>query len=42
MISSNSAILKDEWDVIIRPQRNWWDLRLGDLWRYRDLIQLLV
>ncbi|MDP1715400.1 MAG: ABC transporter permease [Anaerolineales bacterium] len=42
MTASNSAILKDEWDLIIRPQRNWWDLHLDDLWRYRDLIQLLV
>jgi lipopolysaccharide transport system permease protein len=31
-----------EWDLIIRPQRNWWELRLGELWRYRDLIRLLV
>lgn len=42
MTSNNSAISKEEWDIIIRPQRNWWDLRLGELWRYRDLIQLLV
>ncbi len=42
MTSSNTAISKDEWDIIIRPQRNWWDLHLADLWRYRDLIQLLV
>ncbi len=33
---------QQEWDLIIRPQRPWWDLRLGELWRYRDLIQLLV
>ena len=31
-----------EWDMIIRPQREWWNLHLDDLWRYRDLIQLLV
>jgi lipopolysaccharide transport system permease protein len=30
------------WSLIIRPQRAWWDLRLGELWRYRDLIKLLV
>jgi len=28
--------------MIIRPQRAWWDLRLGELWRYRDLVRLLV
>ena len=30
------------WDIVIRPQRAWWDLRLDDLWRYRDLIRLMV
>lgn len=34
--------VKEEWDLIIRPQRPWWDLRLGELWRYRDLIGLWV
>jgi lipopolysaccharide transport system permease protein len=32
----------DEWDTIIRPQRAWWDLRLEELWHFRDLIGLLV
>lgn len=31
-----------EWDMIIHPQRVWWDLHLGELWQYRDLIRLLV
>ncbi len=31
-----------EWDMIIEPQRNWLDLRLGELWRYRDLVTLFV
>jgi lipopolysaccharide transport system permease protein len=30
------------WDLVIEPQRSWWDLRLGELWRYRDLIWLFV
>lgn len=33
---------QENWSLIIRPQRAWWDLRLGELWRYRDLIKLLV
>lgn len=33
---------QQEWDLIIQPQRPWWDLRLQELWRYRDLIQLFV
>lgn len=28
--------------MIIRPQRAWWDLRLGELWQYRDLVMLFV
>ena len=30
------------WDLIIEPRRAWWDLRLGQVWRYRDLIMLFV
>jgi lipopolysaccharide transport system permease protein len=32
----------DYWTMVIRPQRAWWDLRLSDLWRYRDLIRLMI
>jgi lipopolysaccharide transport system permease protein len=42
MASNHILNPNNEWDMIIRPQRAWWDLRLGDLWRYRDLIWLLV
>lgn len=31
-----------DWDLVIEPRRAWWDLRLGQLWRYRDLIKLFV
>jgi lipopolysaccharide transport system permease protein len=35
--------LPDEaWDMIIQPQRNLLDLRVGELWRYRDLVMLFV
>jgi lipopolysaccharide transport system permease protein len=30
------------WDLIIRPKRKWWDVGLGDIWDYRDLLVLLV
>lgn len=33
---------QENWSLIIRPQRAWWDLHLGDLWRYRDLVWLFV
>lgn len=32
----------EEWSLILRPQRSWLDLRLGELWQYRDLILLFV
>jgi lipopolysaccharide transport system permease protein len=31
-----------QWDLIIRPHRRWFDMRLGELWRYRDLVMLFV
>ncbi len=31
-----------DWTMVIRPKRPWLDLRLGELWRARDLVQLLV
>jgi lipopolysaccharide transport system permease protein len=40
---NNTIITEDEdWDLIIRPKRAWWDLRLDQVWRYRDLILLFV
>ena len=32
----------EQWDMIIEPQRNILDLRLGELWKYRDLVMLFV
>lgn len=31
-----------DWSLVIRPQRGLFDLRLGELWNYRDLIGLFV
>ena len=33
---------KKDWDLIIRPKTQWFDLHLADLWRYRDLTMLFV
>ena len=33
---------REEWDLIIQPKRAWWDLRIKQVWRYRDLILLFV
>ena len=32
----------NNWDLIIVPKTGWFDLHLGDLWRYRDLVFLFV
>lgn len=42
MASQELQTSQETWDLVIRPQRAWWDLRLGDLWKYRDLIRLMV
>jgi len=31
-----------DWTLIIRPRTGWLDLRLTDMWRYRDLVMLFV
>lgn len=33
---------QEHWSLIIRPQRNPFSLRLGELWFYRDLVLLFV
>jgi lipopolysaccharide transport system permease protein len=35
-------VREDEWTKIIRPVSGWFDIHLGELWRYRDLIMLFV
>jgi lipopolysaccharide transport system permease protein len=33
---------EEDWTTVIHPKRPWWDLGLGELWQYRDLITLWV
>jgi lipopolysaccharide transport system permease protein len=43
MIDTNNLPLPDDdWTLIIQPQRHLLDLRLGELWQYRDLVMLFV
>ena len=43
MASVSQAKMKEgDWTLIIRPQRRWLDLRLDELWQYRDLTMLFV
>lgn len=32
----------DQWDEIILPKRNLLDLHLGEIWKYRDLLKMLI
>ena len=44
MISTpeSSNLEPERWDMVIGPQRSLFDLRLRELWRYRDLVMLFV
>lgn len=33
---------ENHWTKVIRPRSGWFDLRIAELWRYRDLILLFV
>ena len=37
-----SKTIDENWTMIIRPQRRWLDLRLGELWQARELVMLFV
>lgn len=41
-MQKNIASQNEEWDMVIQPQRRLLDLRLGELWHYRDLVMLFV
>ena len=34
--------LKNNWDIVITPNKKLFDIHLGDLWRYRNLIGIFV
>jgi len=36
------SFAKEQWDLEIKPQNNLFELHLADVWRYRDLLGLLV
>lgn len=42
MNPTSEIIDNENWTMVIRPQRRWYDFHLGDLWKYRDLIRLFV
>lgn len=42
MTSGPGAQVDADFDTVILPHRGWFDWRLGQLWRYRDLVTLFV
>lgn len=36
------AQTEENWSLIIKPKSNWWDLKLGEIWDYRDLVWIFV
>ncbi len=42
MKTDQAAKIDDRWDLIIRPKTGWFDIRLGELWTYRDLVVMFV
>lgn len=41
-VPAHSAAADEGWTSVITPHRGWFDWRLRQLWRYRDLISLFV
>lgn len=40
--TTQSLQSEENWTEIISPKKSWFDLRLNELWRYRDLVILFV
>lgn len=40
--AANADATEENWTMVIRPQRNLFDLRWGELWQARDLVKLFV
>ncbi len=39
---NNNTEQEEDWDLVIEPQNNLLDLKLREVWRYRDLLMLFV
>lgn len=39
---TNRVEIEEHWDLVIEPKSNWYDLRLGEILRYKDLLFLFV
>ena len=34
--------MQEDWNIVIKPEKKWFDFKLKELWSYRDLIILFV
>jgi len=41
-MSENAQLDHETWTEIIEPQGKWYDLKLREVWQYRDLIQIFI
>lgn len=41
-LNASTALDQEQWTEVIEPRTSLLDLRLGDVWRYRDLVMLFV
>lgn len=41
-MTTTKDIADQQWDLVIGPKDKWYDLRLAELWDYRDLIVIFV
>jgi lipopolysaccharide transport system permease protein len=42
MQTTTSKTENENWDLVIQPKSNWYDLRLAEIFRYKDLLLLFV
>jgi lipopolysaccharide transport system permease protein len=41
-LNTNTLVQEENWTEVIEPRTDLFDLRLGEVWRYRDLVMLFV
>ncbi len=42
MTENTPNTISENWSMIIKPKRHWFDINLKELWQYRDLVALFV
>ncbi len=42
MTDNSKQTVEEHWDLIVKPKSKWYDLRLNEIFRYKDLLLLFV